>query len=199
MYAVGAMIDAADKLRRRVVIGAATLLGCAEGDVAIADGVIADSASGRSMSYAEFAYAAYFNPGAEVVLDRADAMQQLGGTIYENLAYDADGVPRQKTLKEYGMPTIWAAPEIEVHHLETRSPSTRIGAKGGGEDGCIATSTALMSAVEDATRRQGHVVSAVAGEGARNDRGSRHRTCRRSRLIVSATTPRPRRATSTSL
>src|SRR5690606_8076392 len=65
---------------------------------------------------------------------------------------DADGIPLQKTLKEYGMPTIWAAPEIEIHHLVSHSPATRVGAKGGGEDGCIATSTALMSAVEDALR-----------------------------------------------
>ena len=48
------------------------------------------------------------------------------------------------------MPTVWAAPEIEVAHLVTPSPATRIGAKGAGEDGCIATSTVLMGAVEDA-------------------------------------------------
>ena len=59
-------------------------------------------------------------------------MQQLGGTIYENLAYDDDGVPRQRTLKEYGMPTVWSAPEIEIEHLVSESPCTRIGAKGGG-------------------------------------------------------------------
>lgn len=37
----------------------------------------------------------------------------------------------------------------------TKSPSTRIGVKGGGEDGCIATSTVLMGAVEDALRPLG--------------------------------------------
>ena len=79
-------------------------------------------------------------------------VQQLGGTLYEKLSYDKNGIPLQKTLKEYGMPTIWTAPEIEIEHFETKSPSTDIGAKGGGEDGCIATSTALMSAVEDALR-----------------------------------------------
>ena len=58
----------------------------------------------------------------------------------------------KKTLKEYGIPNIWSTPEIEIHHLETKSPSTEVGAKGGGEDGCIATSTAIMGAVEDALR-----------------------------------------------
>jgi len=228
MFAVGAMIDAGEKLRRRVVIGAATLFGCADEAIAIKNGIISNATDGRSMSFAEFAYAAYFQPGAEVVFDRADAplleaqgqyrhpqvswkpdaqgrvqfypthangaegalvevdpetgridvkkiwmvadhgvvlnelimkgqirggvVQQLGGTLYENLAYDDAGIPLQKTLKEYGMPTVWAAPEIEIHHLVSPSPATRIGAKGGGEDGCIATSTALMSAVEDALR-----------------------------------------------
>ena len=82
-------------------------------------------------------------------------VQQLGGTLYENLEYDADGIPLQKTLKEYGMPTVWAAPEIHIEHRVSHSPSTRIGAKGGGEDGCIATSTVLMGAVEDALRPLG--------------------------------------------
>ena len=50
------------------------------------------------------------------------------------------------------MPTVWAAPDIEIHHLTTPSTSTKVGSKGGGEDGCIATSTVLMGAVEDALR-----------------------------------------------
>ncbi|MSQ69222.1 MAG: hypothetical protein EXR83_13725 [Gammaproteobacteria bacterium] len=61
-------------------------------------------------------------------------------------------MPQANNLKDYGMPTVWAAPDIEVAHLVTPSPATRIGAKGAGEDGCIATSTVLMGAVEDALR-----------------------------------------------
>lgn len=49
------------------------------------------------------------------------------------------------------MPPVWAAPEIEIHHLVSPSPATRI----GGEDGCVATTTALMGAVEDALRPLG--------------------------------------------
>lgn len=86
---------------------------------------------------------------------RGAVVQQIGGTLYEALAYDAAGVPRARTLKDYGMPTVWAAPEIDLAHLETPSPATRIGAKGGGENGCIATSTVLMGAVEDALRPWG--------------------------------------------
>ena len=53
------------------------------------------------------------------------------------------------------MPTVWAAPQIERRYLETRSESTKVGCKDGGEDGCIATSTVLMGAVEDALRPLG--------------------------------------------
>ena len=90
-----------------------------------------------------------------LVLDgqiKGGVVQQLGGTIYECFDYDEKGVPLASTLKEYGMPTVWAAPAIEITHMVTPSPSTRVGAKGAGEDGCIATSTALMGAVEDALR-----------------------------------------------
>ena len=83
---------------------------------------------------------------------KGSIVQQLGGTIYENLAYDETGKPLANTLKEYGMPTVWAAPEIEIDHLVSHSPSTSVGAKGAGEDGSIATSTVLMAAVEDALR-----------------------------------------------
>jgi len=233
-FAIGALQNAAEKLRRRLVIAAAVLLAAREDDIVLRNGVARDRASGREVGFADIAYGVYVNPGAEVLLDQADAplleahgiyrhaavnwkgdaegrpqfypahangaegalvevdietghvevkkiwivadhgrvlnpllmkgqirggvVQQLGGTLYENLAYDEHGLPLQKTLKEYGMPTVWAAPEIEVHHLETRSPATAIGAKGGGEDGCIATSTVLMGAVEDALRPFGVTV-----------------------------------------
>ena len=86
---------------------------------------------------------------------KGGVVQQLGGTLYENFAYDDNGIPYVSTMKDYGMPTVWAAPEISIEHLETKSPATKIGAKGAGEDGCIATSTALMGAVEDALRPLG--------------------------------------------
>ena len=86
-------------------------------------------------------------------------LQQIGGTLYEQFLFEPDGRPLLKTLKEYGMPTIWAAPEIEIEHVETRSPATGVGAKGAGEDGSIATTTVLLAAVEDALRPFGVSVS----------------------------------------
>jgi carbon-monoxide dehydrogenase large subunit len=86
-------------------------------------------------------------------------VQQIGGTMYEMLAYDKNGVPLTKTLRDYGMPTIWVTPEIELGHLVTPSPATKVGAKGGGEDGCVATTTVIMAAVENALKPFGARVS----------------------------------------
>jgi aerobic carbon-monoxide dehydrogenase large subunit len=231
MYGVGAIAGAASILRTRVLLGAAALLQVPVDELQIEDGEVFRAGWDAHCTFAEVAYAAYFKPGAEIILAKADApvlesthtyrhpqvswnfdalgraqlypahpggaaaalvevdietgrvevkkiwmvsdhgvvlnplildgqtrgavVQQIGGTLYENFHYDAAGIPHAQTLKDYGMPTVWAAPEIDLVHLETPSPATKIGAKGAGEDGCIATSTVLMGAVEDALRPLG--------------------------------------------
>jgi aerobic carbon-monoxide dehydrogenase large subunit len=228
MYAVGAIANAAEVLRARVLVGAAVLLQCPQDELKFENGEIFRPGWDARCTLAELAHAAYFKPGAEIILAGADApilestntyrnpqvswnfdelgraqlypshpggaaaalvevdietgridvkkiwmvsdhgvvlnplilkgqttgavVQQIGGTLYENFHYDAAGVPQARTLKDYGMPTVWAATELDIAHLETPSPSTKIGAKGAGEDGCIATSTVLMGALEDALR-----------------------------------------------
>ena len=57
------------------------------------------------------------------------------------------------------MPTIWAAPDLEISHYVTKSPATSIGAKGAGEDGSVGTTTVLLAAVEDALKSFGVRVS----------------------------------------
>ena len=231
MFAVGAIIKAANKIKKRIEIASAILLNCNKEALLFENGKIKNKITNQSITFKEVSYAVYVNPGAEIILDQADEpsleamgtyrhpqvnwkadelgraqfypahsngaegalvevdpntgkvqvlkiwivadhgkilnplllkgqitggiMQQLGGTLYEKFDYDSKGRPLQRTLKEYGVPNIWSTPEIEIHHLETKSPSTEVGAKGGGEDGCIATSTAIMGAVEDALRPMG--------------------------------------------
>lgn len=83
-------------------------------------------------------------------------MQQLAQTLIEENAYDDKGYPKYTTIREYGSPTIMLAPKsFEIKHIETPSEGTSIGAKGVGEAGCIATTTVLMAAVEDALRPLG--------------------------------------------
>lgn len=235
MFAVGAIVQAADILRARLLCGAAVLLECAREELDIADGRVWRRGYDASVSFRDIAQAVYIGVGAEIVLANADApvlettstfrnphiswqpdaqgrvqlypghatgsqaalvevdpatgrvnvldvwlvsdhgvilnplildgqtrgavVQQIGGTIYELLGYDEAGIPLARTLKDYGLPTVWAAPEIHIEHLCSPSPATRTGAKGGGEDGCIATSTVLMAAVEDALQPWGVAVT----------------------------------------
>ncbi|MBU2867441.1 molybdopterin-dependent oxidoreductase [Pacificibacter marinus] len=86
-------------------------------------------------------------------------MQQLGGTMFEEIAYDNAGKPHTKTMKDYGMPSIWSTPDLEIEHMQTRSKATATGAKGAGEDGSIATTTTIVLAVEDALRPLGVKIS----------------------------------------
>ncbi len=228
MYAVGAIVDAAEKIKTRLLLGAAVLLECSVEELEIKNSVVKSNKSDSSCTLAELAFACYVQPGAEIILNNADAplleahgtyrhpqvnwkfdekgraqfypshpggaaaamvevdpetgrvdvlkiwmvadhgvilnplilsgqtkggvVQQIGATIYESFEYDTDGIPYARTMKDYGMPTVWAAPPIHLEHLVTKSPATSVGAKGGGEDGCIATTTVLMGAVEDALR-----------------------------------------------
>jgi hypothetical protein len=95
-------------------------------------------------------------------------------------------------LRDYGMPNIHSAPPITLVHLEgSKSTGNPIGAKGVGEGGCIATTTTLMGAVEDALRplgrRIGHQQSTDAVAGARDDG---RRTRRRAGPAPSPSRPR---------
>ena len=53
------------------------------------------------------------------------------------------------------MPTVWAAPAIEIEHLETVTDATLTGAKGLGEGGTIGAPAAVINAVSDALRPLG--------------------------------------------
>jgi CO/xanthine dehydrogenase Mo-binding subunit len=59
---------------------------------------------------------------------------------------------------DYLLPTAMEVPTIEIGHVETPSPFTEYGVKGGGEGGRMIAPAALASAVEDALRPFGVVV-----------------------------------------
>jgi aerobic carbon-monoxide dehydrogenase large subunit len=52
--------------------------------------------------------------------------------------------------KDYAVPRASDMPEIELHSLETLSPSNTLGAKGVGEAGCIGVPASLLNAACDA-------------------------------------------------
>jgi CO/xanthine dehydrogenase Mo-binding subunit len=79
------------------------------------------------------------------------AVQGIGATVLEELAYDAGGQLLAGTLMDYLLPTTLDTPVIEDIVLEVApSPHNPLGVKGAGEGGIVATGAALANAVAQA-------------------------------------------------
>ena len=76
--------------------------------------------------------------------------QGIGMALYEQVLYDTEGQPLTASFMDYLLPTAQEIPRIEIGHVETPSPFTEYGVKGGGEGGRMIAPAALASAVEDA-------------------------------------------------
>jgi carbon-monoxide dehydrogenase large subunit len=76
--------------------------------------------------------------------------QGVGGALYEEMVYDADGQLLTGTFMDYLVPSAMELPPIETVHLEYPSPRNPLGAKGLGEGGAISPPAAIANAVEDA-------------------------------------------------
>jgi carbon-monoxide dehydrogenase large subunit len=81
-------------------------------------------------------------------------VQGIGGTLYEEMAYDASGNPLATTFLDYLVPTAGEVPDLEYGHVETPSASLG-GYKGLGEGGAIASPAAVANSVNDALARVG--------------------------------------------
>jgi CO/xanthine dehydrogenase Mo-binding subunit len=80
-------------------------------------------------------------------------MNGIGSTLYEEFIHDESGQFVNPNFAEYGMPTAHEMPgNIKIGHIETPSPFTEYGVKGGGEGGRLAAPSALTSAIEDALK-----------------------------------------------
>lgn len=89
---------------------------------------------------------------------RGGTAMGIGTALYEYFNYDTDGQLRNGSLAEYHMPTIREVPvNIRTGHVETPSPYTEYGIKGGGEGGRMAAPPAILAAIEDALRPLVHV------------------------------------------
>jgi carbon-monoxide dehydrogenase large subunit len=69
--------------------------------------------------------------------------------LLEEVVYDGEGQLLTGTLMDYLVPTASEIPEMEVHHIETPSPSLG-GFRGMGEGGTIGAPAALANALNDA-------------------------------------------------
>jgi aerobic carbon-monoxide dehydrogenase large subunit len=87
--------------------------------------------------------------------------QGIGGALYEELAYDAEGQMVASSLLDYCMPSARQLPPVRVAHLSTPSPLNPLGLKGLGEGGAMAPPAALTNAVEDALAPLGIHINAT--------------------------------------
>jgi carbon-monoxide dehydrogenase large subunit len=93
------------------------------------------------------------NPGVVEGQAFGSAVQGIGQALYEGFEFGDDGVPLlSQGLLNYLVPTASEIPPITVKDTSTPSPTTRLGAKGAGESGCIGTPAAIINAVADALR-----------------------------------------------
>ncbi|MGH3342052.1 MAG: xanthine dehydrogenase family protein molybdopterin-binding subunit, partial [Carbonactinosporaceae bacterium] len=91
----------------------------------------------------------------------------LGGAMYEELSYAADGQPQAATFMDYLCPTAAEMSfPLDIAHLQTPSPYTRLGAKGAGEGSSMSFPVALANAVADALAPLGVTVDRLPLHGA---------------------------------
>ena len=78
-------------------------------------------------------------------------VQGIGSALTEECIYTEDGQLLSASFQDYLIPTAMEAPpKIEVGFVETPSPFTAYGIKGGGESGRMAAPAAVLAAIEDA-------------------------------------------------
>jgi 2-furoyl-CoA dehydrogenase large subunit len=86
--------------------------------------------------------------------------------MYEELAYDSDGQPQAATFMDYLCPTAAEMDfRLDVDHLQTPSPYTRLGAKGAGEGSAMSFPAAVANAVADALAPLGVTVDRLPLHG----------------------------------
>ncbi len=93
---------------------------------------------------------------------RGGTAQGIGTAMYEEFAYDENGQLMTASYADYLIPTVHEVPpNVRVGHVETPSPFTEFGIKGGGEGGRMGAPPAIAAAVEDALRPLGIKVDAL--------------------------------------
>jgi aerobic carbon-monoxide dehydrogenase large subunit len=90
------------------------------------------------------------------------AIQGLGQCLYEELRYDAAGIPLCTGFMDYVLPTAASVPRFTLRHIETPCPLNPLGMKGAGEAGCSGALAAITNAIVNAL---GSEISVPSGSG----------------------------------
>jgi carbon-monoxide dehydrogenase large subunit/6-hydroxypseudooxynicotine dehydrogenase subunit gamma len=86
------------------------------------------------------------------------AGQGIGGALFEEFRYDANGEPQSTSFMTYLIPTAHEVPDVDVYISEDcPAPDNPLGVMGAGEGGCTGAGGALLNAVEDAIDRYGEL------------------------------------------
>ncbi len=85
----------------------------------------------------------------------------IGGALYEQFAYDADGQLLSGSFMDYLLPTVNEVPPIELHEQVTPTPLHPYGAKGTAEGGYMTAPAAIASAIEDALAPLGVAIDQI--------------------------------------
>ena len=87
---------------------------------------------------------------------RGGTAQGIGTALYEHYDYDNAGQLLNGSYSGYITPSVYEVPiNLRVGHVETPSPFTEYGIKGGGEGGRMGAPPAIAAAIEDALRPLG--------------------------------------------
>jgi carbon-monoxide dehydrogenase large subunit len=82
------------------------------------------------------------------------AAQGVGGTLFEELAYDANGQPLATSFMDYLMPTAAEVPPVDTLQLDlphwVHATANPLGMKAAGEGGIVGMGAAISNAVADA-------------------------------------------------
>ena len=93
---------------------------------------------------------------------RGGTVNGIGTALFEEFSYDEAGQLTTALWTDYLIPTIKETPvDIVVGHVETPSPFTEYGVKGGGEGGRMGGPPAIAAAIEDALKPLGVTIDSL--------------------------------------
>ncbi len=81
---------------------------------------------------------------------RGAIVQGIGGVLFEECLYDAQGSMCNGNMADYLVPMAAEMPDIIVEHIQSPTKTSMLGAKGAGEAGTAGAPAAVMNAINDA-------------------------------------------------
>ena len=90
---------------------------------------------------------------------RGGVVQGIGAALFEHCRYSDDGQLVNGSLADYSLPLASEMPDISIFHVSTPTKATTLGARGVGEAGTVGAVGAIWTAVNDALRPHGCILS----------------------------------------